>query len=296
MHARFPKLATAVVAGLAFCAPGLYADIAEVESEDGKVMSFEYEGDKLRINIPENQGYMVLRDDHLYMVTDNNGQLMVVDLNSAFNMFGSMAASATPDHVSSEFVSMDSTGRFETLAGMEGEVYRVRFIDQEGQEQESEVVLSDDERAIGFRDAIAQMAKTMASAMRGSGIDQEIETGEKLQAELESLDKGVLRYGQDMRVKSITETTVAEERFVLPAEPTDLGGMMRGMMGGAGSAGPAGGSTGADGSTDADGYIEQKAERQQNRVEQKTDNAVDQATDSAVDKALDKAFDKIFGG
>ncbi len=284
MQQRFPTLAGLVFTSVALLSPALQADVAEVVSQDGQVMSFEYEGDKLRINIPDNQGYMILRDEHLYMVSENDGQVMVVDMNSAFSMFGGMAASATPEHVSGKLVSMKATGRSESLAGMTGEVYLVRFIDHEGVERESEVVLSPDKRAIGFRDAVANMAMTMASSMRQAGMSEAMDSGEEMQRKLENLNRGVLRYGEDMRVQSITETTVAQERFVLPAAPTDLGGMMRGMMGGSGGS-----------SEGVGGYVEEKSERQQNRVEQKADDAVDRATDSAVDKALNKAFDKLFG-
>ncbi len=261
------------------------ADIAEVATQDGKLMTFEYEGDKLRINMPDQPSYMLLRDQRLYMVTDNNGQVMVVDMNSAFNMFGGMAAGAAPEMVSGELISLESLGRNETVAGIPGEVYLLKYTDHQGTQQESELVLSGDPRAVGFRDAVANMAVSIGSAMKSSGYRQEAETGEEMQRVLEKQGKGVLRYGKDMQVHSITKKTIADERFVLPAAPTDLGGLMGGMMG-AGSA-PV--------SQDSDSYVEEKAERQQDRVEQKTDRAVDRATDNAVDRVLDKAFGKIFG-
>ncbi|MFV8820107.1 hypothetical protein [Haliea sp. E17] len=248
-------------------------------------MTFEYKGDKLRVNMPEQQGYMLLRDAHMYMVTSNNGQVMVVDMNSAFKMFGGMAASATPDMVTGEVLSIEPTGRKETVAGMNGEVYIIKYTDGDGTNQQAELVLSNDKRAVGFRDAIANMATTMGSAVEQAGFNKEMENGRNVQKELEKLDKGVLRYGTDMQVRSITATTVADERFVLPAEPTDLGAIMGGMTGGGSDS--SGGGLG--------GFFGNKADRQQDRVEQKTDNAVDRATDNAVDRVLDKAFGKIFG-
>jgi hypothetical protein len=52
-----------------------------------------------------------------------------------------------------------------------------------------------------------------------------------MQNKLTDLDMGVLRYGQDMTVVAISDRTIDEARFELPAAPTDfssLGGLLGG--------------------------------------------------------------------
>ncbi len=277
-----------ILAGLVALSPAALADIAEVTTADDKVMTFEYQGDKLRINTPEGEGYMVMRDGHMYVVSVSDGQPMVFDMNSAFSMFGGMAASATPEAVEGHMISLKSTGRSETLGGMKGEVYILRFVDADGKEQSEEIVLSDDPRALGFRDAISDMAMTMSKSIDEEKFRKEMESGQEMQKELQKLNKGVLRYGDDMKIRSIKDVKVADERFALPAEPTDLGAAMGNMFGGQGTdSGSSGGGLGS--------IFGKKVDRQEDRVEQKADDAVDNATDSAVDKALDKAFNKLFG-
>jgi hypothetical protein len=229
------RTACAIAAlGLGLLTSAAQADIAEVEVDNGDIMTFEYEGDTLRINMPGNdqQGYMLMRDGKMYVVSSNNGQPMVFDLGSAFRMFGSMAASATPDTADSRVLSLQSTGKAETLGGIEGEVFSLRFIGPDGREQQAEMVLSKHPLAIGFRDAVQRMAMTMARSVEQESLKDEIQAGEDMQGKLQALGMGVLRYGEDMQVRSITDTTVAAERFVLPAEPTDLGGMIQGALGG----------------------------------------------------------------
>lgn len=223
---------------IALAATGLFhslasADVAEVVTEQGDVMTFEYEGDMLRVNTPDNnEGYMLARDNKMYVVTMNNGQPMVFDLGSTFKMFGGMATSATPDAAQSKVLSLEPTGESETLAGIQGDVYTLRFIDHEGKEQQADMLLSEDPRAVGFRDAIQNMAMTMAAALDTEQYQDELEAGEDMQKRLQALNMGVLRYGKDMQVRSITESTVDPQRFALPAEPTDLGALGGGMLGG----------------------------------------------------------------
>ncbi|GAB3276330.1 hypothetical protein [Parahaliea aestuarii] len=286
MIRKIQKTALACGITLALGSTIASADIAEVTTEDGEVMTFEYEGNQLRINAGANgEGYMLLRDEKMYVVNYNEGKPMVFDLGSAFRMFGQMAASATPNTVESKVISLKATGASETLGGIKGEVYELRFVDHEGRERQDTMVLSSDPLAIGFRDAIENMANTIASNLDEEDIKQQVEASEKLQQQLADLDKGVLRYGKDMQVRSIKDTTVDAQRFVLPAEPTDLGGMMSGMFGGGsgqnGSGGGLGGLFGG-GSSDEDAPADQGSEGSGSAAED-------------VGKAVGEAFGKLFG-
>ncbi|WP_193940523.1 hypothetical protein [Parahaliea mediterranea] len=277
---------TALACGLALALGSTIAsaDIAEVTTEDGEVMTFEYEGEQLRINVQQNgEGYMLLRDNKMYVVSYNDGTPMVFDLGSAFRMFGQMAASATPNTVESKVISLKPTGADETLGGIKGEVYELRFVDHEGRERQDTMVLSSDPLAIGFRDAIENMANTLANNLDKENLKQQVEASEKLQRQLADLDKGVLRYGKDMQIRSIKDTTVDPQRFVLPAEPTDLGGMMSGMFGGGegGNNGGLGGLFGG-GNNNSDAPADGTGESTNSTAED-------------VGKAVGEAFGKLFG-
>ena len=256
------------------------ADIAEVVDGEGNRMRFEYQDQQLRINPADQEGYMIVRDGRTYVVQDSDGQIMVLDLSQAMSMFGGMARAATPETVDVRVESLEATGREETVAGIPGEVWRLRYIDEDGQTRETDMVLSEDARARGFRDAVFLMAKSIADS-----VDMDLEGTDKLQQQLASRDLGVLRYGQDMRITSLDTTRVDDARFVLPAEPTDLSGLGNlfggGQQGGANGGGLGslfGGNGGSDTAEDGGESADDAG------------NAVENAT-----KEIGKAFGKLFG-
>ena len=201
---------------------GAFAGTSEVRSKDGDVSRFEYSGDMLRIGVGNQpDGYMVMRDGRVYVVTDSDGNVMVMDISQALGMFGAMANAATPSMTDDEVLSLKATGRKETHAGVTGEVYILRYRDSDGREQETELVLTDDKRALEFRDAMLRFAEAMS---RNMGAGQQASSN-NMQKELMALNKGVLRYGDEMSVVSLDMSPVEASRFDLPAPPTDLGGL-----------------------------------------------------------------------
>ena len=260
------------------------AGAADVRSSEGGQMKFEYRDDLLRITTDGQQGYMVVRDGEIYMVTNAEGQVMVLSLSQAMGLMGSQASAAKPSTVEGKLLSLEPTGGTETVAGIKGEVYRVRFIDQDGKERSSDLVLSGDPRAREFQGAMYTMIRGFARA-----AGKPVEGPEELQARLTKMNKGTLRFGEDMWVTAISDRDVDPGRFALPAEPTDMSAMS-GMFGGGQSGG---------GSQSSGGFMSRifgdKAQRQQDRVEDRTEDEVDRQTDEAVDSVMDKAFDKIFG-
>lgn len=255
------------------------ADIAQVVDSEGNKMTFEYQGDQLRIDMNRESSYMLVRGEQIYAVTDNDGEIMVIDIKQTLSMFGSMAQSAIPDMAAVNVESLQATGRSETVAGIQGEVYNLKFTDHEGKPQEAELVLSKDRRAIGFRDAVHRMASTMSSLLAQQ------DTQDRLQGQLDAQNLGVLRYGKDMRVTAITETQVADTRFVLPAEPTDLS-----ALGGLFGAGATGGGEGGFMSGILGGNAADKAAESQDGEEEQAANPIENAG-----KEIGKALGKLFG-
>ena len=123
------------------------------------------------------------------------------------------------------------------------------------------------------------------------------------------LDKGVLRYGNDMWVTDISDRTIASDRFVLPAAPKDLSSMsgLADIINAKSAENTTSSASGrSEEATEKKGLVtgflsafgkkaDDQAERQQGRMEEKTDDATDKATDEAADNVMDKALGKIFG-
>lgn len=289
------------------------AGSATIEAGDGKDRSrvlLEYQGDLLRIEpqgTSQGNGTMIARDGKAFVIAGSS----VFELSSMAGMMGRQAPvpSDAPGNVG-QFLGLDATGRSESVAGVSGSVYLMRYLDESGQEHRDELVLSTDKRARELGDAMQQFSRTLQRVLGHSAQDGEVQMRAQLQG------RGVLRYAQGFRVASFGAEPAAS-RFELPSAPQrlpalgGLGGLgaAEGMNGGTGgdatvSAGAAGSaaaaSTDAGASGAADGGVfgrifGQKAQRQQDRVEQRSNAEVDQQTDQAVDKVLDKAFDKLFG-
>lgn len=290
------QLALACAAGaLATVTLPSIAGTARIVNAEGQTMLFEYaDGGLLRVSQEASEdGYMVLRDNTLYVVAMNDGQPMVMNASSMMKGMSGMITETAPSAATAEVVSLEKTGRSETVAGIKGEVYELT-VREEGTERTTEMVMSRDPRAMEFRDAMFAMARSAVDALGEESIDQR---STDLEGRLKELDQGVLRVGQDMKITAIDSDKVADARFELPAEPMDMQslGEMFGAMGqqqeGDGEDGTKSGGL-FSGMMDALGG---KAERQGDRAENKVDDKVDEKTDSAVDNALDKAFGKLFG-
>lgn len=241
--------------------------------------TLEYRGaDKLRM-ATDAQGYLLNRDGKLYMVQGSQGKETVID---AGNMLGKFGASTPKGPNPSKIISLKKTGQSEKVAGIKGEVWSMRFVDSDGKQQDTDLVLSKDARVRELRDAM----HGFTLALLGNDANG-VAAAERMITELKQRGRGILRFGSDMTVTEITGTKVAKSRFELPAEPMAMPDFSS-LMGN--SKKP------AEQDSAAGEYLDEKAERQQKRVEQRADDEVDEASDKAVDKLLNKAFDKLFGG
>ena len=256
--------------------------------EDIQRVDLEYRPGLLRMQ-PQGmeEGTMIARDGKVYTV----GQGMVIEISSAMGMMADQLSNTTstgPDDVR-RFVGFNNTGRRETVAGVGGEVYVLQYEDGNGKLVSEEMVVSKDAKARQLSEAMEDMTNSMRAAMKKSETAEE----RKLAAALKGY--GVLRFGQDFRVVSLSDKTPPTSRFELPAAPTqmpDLSGMLGASAGAETSAsGESGGGIGKA----LGGLFGGKAERQQQRVEQRVEGEADQATDQAVDSLMDKAMGKIFG-
>ena len=272
------------------------AGAADVKDQSGNSMKFEYDGpQRVRVNSSGDNNYMLVLADKVYAVSNEGGQTIVMDMGEAYRMFGRQFQTAGPGEAAGKFISLTRTSGTTTVAGVTGDNYELRYIDDKGAEQVSPVVLSSDRRAREFTTALLGMTTSMASI-----IGQNENAGGELKRELDKRGVGVIRWGENMELTAISDRKIAATRFELPAAPTDLSalGNLGAVMGGA--AAP----TDEDVQDDASsggifsrvmGSLGGKADETQDRAEDSVEDEVDERTDDAIDSAVDKAFGKIFG-
>ncbi|MFN2327588.1 MAG: hypothetical protein ABR612_01600 [Chromatocurvus sp.] len=277
------------------------AGSATVESPNGERMVFEYaDGNKLRLNTRQQDTYMLVRDNTLFAVSYNNGQPMVVNASTMMKGFADMARmteQAAPAGATAEVVSIKATGRRETVAGINGEIYEITTR-EEGENISQEVVMSSDARALEFRDALFTMVRASTESM-----DEELRrNSEDFRNRLGDMNMGILRYGTEMKIAAIDGSAVAASRFELPAKPidmNDLGGLM-GAFGGAASQG-ASGTEPDDGSQEAGrgvgGLFSGMMEKLGGNEDATESEAEEEASNPAAEagEAVGRAFKKLFG-
>lgn len=210
-------LAFSVHSGLSF------AGTAQVAGEDDTSVTYEYTGEMVRMST--NQGdnsHMIFRDGRLYMVSYSDGAPLVIDASQSLSMARSLGGANTATGIRDHRVlSLEAAGKTEEHAGVKGQVYTIRVKSADGEVEENEIVLTDDPKAIEYRDAMLSIAEQMRKALG----KPESGNSDGLENKLRSMNKGVLRYGDDMKVTALSNAAVDPSRFELPAEPMDLSGI-----------------------------------------------------------------------
>lgn len=175
------------------------------------------DADTVRMNTSEDD-YMLVRDGNAYMVSHRGGRPMVIDwamMRSMISAGGGGGPRAQGPIGDDALVSMEATGRAETVAGIEGEVYRITYRD-DGEEKTREVVLSDDPLAVEMTQAWFTTMQAIAGKIGGM---------DSIDAKLEARGLGMLSGGDDFRVTEISDQARPAADFELPAKPQSIPGM-----------------------------------------------------------------------
>ena len=277
--------------------PAALAGKATIASSDGSSAEFEYAGDMLRMSSPQGGGYMLIRDKTMYMVSMQDGTPMVISASAMMKGIGQAMPQVGASAFTSEFISMEDTGRNETVAGIKGDVYEFSYRDENGKTITEELVVSDDDRALEFRDALFSMS-TVAEAI---STPDAVEQGREMQERFENMNLGVLRYGAEMKVTAISGETIQAERFELPAEPMNLqglGDMLGNMSRQAAPAGSGGEAAASEAPAEKKGGL---LSTMMGALGGKANDTADEGADESdqegdgKDNAIGKAFNKLFG-
>ena len=190
----------------------------------GKATVTWRDADTVRMDVGDQNGYLLMRDGKAYSVSHHNSEVQVMDLSVMMKMMRSMGRPGAKNKSDNPFGGVDSieaTGASETVAGIKGRVYRMHWTDGDGSRKSGHAVLTDDP-------LVVEMTRAYMSVMAGMvGED----TTRAFQRALPGKDHGLLRMNDQFRVDEIHRADSPESTFTLPAKPMDMQGLMGGMGG-----------------------------------------------------------------
>lgn len=209
---------------LAASLPALADGQATLESRSAQgsaTMEVQWAGDDLRMDFPQQAqaGFMLLTDGKGYMVSQMQGQTLVMDMamlkDMAEGMGGEQAAAGLTHQQADRVDALEATGVEETIAGVEGEVYRLQWTDKAGTAHDDELVLSDDTRVRELMAAFHAYQQTITDAP------------DPIAMHLEERGLGMLRFGDRFRIATLSDASPDPSVFVLPEDAMTFEDMMR---------------------------------------------------------------------
>jgi len=160
---------------------------------------------------------MMKLDDKVYMINGNTVQ----DLDQLAQMMAMMGKGAKGSKAKRTDITYEDTGRTETIAGIQGKVYR--FVERG---KEHEIVLADDKDLHAAALGVVEIAKAMSVMMPADSKNMM-----RQNAPIKSM--AMLRLDNNLSLQSIDRKKIQNSVFKLPAKPQQLGGMgalLKGMM------------------------------------------------------------------
>lgn len=193
-------------------------------SNSNPVKVYYQDDDHVRMDVG-NDTYLLVIKDKAYTVMNQGGQKMVMDMaamGGAMKAFGGMAmqqAEAKARAYDPDSVAYGKTGKKETIAGYEGELYEVSVKGPNGLEK-YEFVASKNKDVIQLQKAFQligqRMAETLMSKDTLAGFNRAAEMVESQNI------GGMLRYGNEMVLKSLENKDLPAEVFLLPKDAIQM--------------------------------------------------------------------------
>jgi len=217
----------AVLAGMALIgAQGAFADVTAVykmTSPDGHAMQTIRYVDKQHVRIDMKSGAnnmsMLKLGDKVYSITGK----VVQDMSQLADMMAAMGRGGKGSHVThatESQIKYEDTGRTETIAGIEGKVYR--FVERGKQH---EVVLGPNQ---DLKDAVSGLMEVTKATM---GMMSDENPANQLPKDASMKNMAMLRLDDGVRLQSMDTHAIPGSMFELPAKPQQMGGMGKLMQG-----------------------------------------------------------------
>lgn len=193
----------------------------EWQVRGGQLIKVEYQSDTaIRLSFGEGSG-LLIKGDRQYLLQKLGGDWRVVDLSTLqqmgplLQMLGQQGAGAGGVDLEPPEVSVEPLSRRQSVAGIEGEVYRITVKPRDGKPHEVLAVLTEDRRVTALQQALVAIAQRHLQSM---GLGDMVPD-----AVVQLQDKGLLRYGKELELKWVEEREIPPSRFELPAKPTGIG-------------------------------------------------------------------------
>lgn len=197
--------------------------LAVVQGENQRQYTLEYDGAKLRLQSDAYRGlHLIAHNGTVYAVTSAAGRPLVVEGKAVLGLLSRTGGNQqlTGNEDIARLVSLEDTGKRETVAGLAGTIYRLTYVDRQGQTRTEEAVLG---KQAGVAELTQAFGRIAADFQRSTGVDNQ--GALSLLRELEQRRLGLLRFGRHYQLVSLDERTPAAARFALPAQAMQLNGL-----------------------------------------------------------------------
>ncbi|HET8597988.1 MAG TPA: hypothetical protein VFM22_09520 [Castellaniella sp.] len=178
-------------------------------------------GGPMRMDQQDGRNYLLVREGKAYSVTYRGQTPVVMEIGGLLQGLGALAQSRPNQYLPDRVDKVEDLHKTETVAGIQGHVYRLTVTDTQGKSHVSDAVLTDQPRVVDMTETCLQ---TLQRVLGG-------ETAHKLTASLPAQRRGILRLGRDFVVKSISAQEPPASQFALPAQPTSLQNLLQGLQG-----------------------------------------------------------------
>lgn len=179
------------------------------------------DADTMRMDLGEGNA-IINRDGKTYSISQSDGETQVMDMSAMMKMMQTVGGQAAKSkNPFGGINSIKATGKTETVAGIKGRVYHMTWTNPGGSQESSDAVLTDNP-------LVVEMTRAYFGSMSGM---TDADTASDWEAALPGKDRGLLRMGDQIRVKSISRSDAPASTFELPAKPMDLKSLMGGMGG-----------------------------------------------------------------
>lgn len=167
----------------------------------------------VRVDAGNAREYLLLKDDKVYSLYEEAGQLQAMEVSSMLKMLGQAADALAQEYPSFGMVeSIKATGKTANIAGINGHVYQLHSKDARGEPSQIELVLSNDARVV-------EMTQTYLKVIENIVGSKSIAS---FLAALPKNERGLLQSGEDFKLLSINAKMPDKQLFTLPAQTQNV--------------------------------------------------------------------------
>lgn len=202
---------------LLFSASVFAGDIsATYQYSDGQTMTISVrDASHVRMDTTPDS-YMLLQGKKIYIVSkDEEGNWSAMDLEQMKGMAGMMGGLLGKKKDATQYdMKLKDTGKQEEIAGLKGNVYSATYYENNKAVSTNEIVFCNKKDIQKINDAWISIAAGLAQVM-GQDMSQLLEKSNRLAKEN---NYGVMiRMGNDMKLKSISQKSMEDSFFKLPS-------------------------------------------------------------------------------